>query len=179
MPSSKRTPGPSADRRDIVDDLNRLMAEEAEACLRYFQMRFRLRGKDYATAELFFENAIEETMEHANSIAQQIRALGHIPTLRVNLSLGDEPMRLETALGEALDVEQQALDAYKDFLPRVEGDPVLEPFIRRQIEVETEHVQEIRDFINAKGTMKLVTKPERTGQGGSRRRALKSLKRPL
>ena len=35
----------SSDQRDIIiDDLNRLMAEEAEACLRYFQMRFRLRG---------------------------------------------------------------------------------------------------------------------------------------
>lgn len=150
----------NADRRDIVDDLNRLMAEEAEACLRYFQMRFRLREKDYRAAEQFFEDAIKETMEHATSIAQQIRALGHIPTLRINLSLGDGPMRLETALAEALDVEQQALDAYKDILPRVAGDPLLEEFIRRQVEVETEHVQEIRDFVHARGTVKLVAKPK-------------------
>ena len=160
MRPSKGTPGAGADRRDIIDDLNRLMAEEAEACLRYFQMRFRLRGKDYLAAEQFFEDAIEETLEHANAIAQQIRALGHIPTLRINLSLGDGPMRLETALAEALDVEQQALDAYKDFLPRVVGDPVLEEFIRRQVDVETEHVQEIRDFVNARGTVKLVAKPK-------------------
>lgn len=153
-------PGVRADRRDIVDELNRLMAEEAEACLRYFQMRFRLRGKDYLLAERFFEDAIKETLEHANAIAQQIRALGHIPTLRINLSLGDGPMRLETALAEALDVEQQALDAYKDFLPRVAGDPLLEDFIRRQVEVETEHVQEIRDFVDAKATVKLVAKPK-------------------
>lgn len=153
-------PGVRADRRDIVDELNRLMAEEAEACLRYFQMRFRLRGKDYAAAEQFFEEAIKETLEHANAIAQQIRSLGHIPTLRINLSLGDGPMRLETALAEALDVEQQALNAYKDFLPRVAGDPVLEEFIRRQVEVETEHVQEIRDFVHAKATVKLVAKPK-------------------
>jgi bacterioferritin (cytochrome b1) len=153
----------AADRPDIVDDLNRLMAEEAEACLRYFQMRFRLSDKDYAVAERFFEDAVKETMDHANSIAQQIRSLGHIPTLRVNLSLGGGPMRLEAALAEALDVEQQALDAYKEFLPRVAGDPVLEEFIRKQVEVETEHVQEIRDFVQAKGKVKLVqnSKPER------------------
>ncbi len=158
MRPSKRTPGAGADRREIVDDLNRLMAEEAEACLRYFQMRFRLRGKDYLAAAQFFEDAIKETLEHADSIAQQIRALGHIPTLRINLSLGDGAMRLETALAEALDVEQQALDAYKDFLPRVAGDPVLEAFIRRQVDVETEHVQEIRDFVRARGAVKLVAK---------------------
>ena len=148
----------SADRRDIVEDLNRLMAEEAEACLRYFQMRFRLREKEYLAAERFFADAIKETLEHADAIAQQIRSLGHIPTLHIGLSLGGGPMRLETALAEALDVEQQALDAYKDFLPRVVGDPVLEDFIRRQVEVETEHVQEIRDFVQAKATVKLVAK---------------------
>lgn len=152
-----------ADRPDIIEDLNRLMAEEAEACLRYFQMRFRLRDKDYAVAERFFEDAIKETMDHANSIAQQIRSLGHIPTLRINLSLGGGSMRLEAALAEALDVEQQALDAYKEFLPRVAGDPVLEEFIRKQVEVETEHVQEIRDFVQAKGKVKLVPNSKTEG----------------
>lgn len=159
MRRSKKATGVGADRSDIIDDLNRLMAEEAEACLRYFQMRFRLRGKDHAAAEQFLEEAIRETLEHATSIAQQIRSLGHIPTLRINLSLGGGPIRLETALAEALDVEQQALDAYKDFLGRVAGDPALEDFIRKQVEVETEHVQEIRDFVQAKGTVKLVPKP--------------------
>jgi bacterioferritin (cytochrome b1) len=149
-----------ANHPEIVEDLNRLMAEEAEACLRYFQMRFRLRDQDYAVAERFFEDAMKETMDHANSIAQQIRSLGHIPTLRINLSLGGEPMRLEAALAEALDVEQQALDAYKEFLPRVAGDPVLEEFIRKQVEVETEHVQEIRDFVQAKGKVKLIPNPK-------------------
>jgi bacterioferritin (cytochrome b1) len=149
-----------ADRQDIVDDLNRLMAEEIEACLRYFQMRFRLRGNDFDAAAQFFDEAIRETLDHANAIAQQIYSLGHIPTLRVNLSLGGTPLRLEVALTEALDVEQQALDAYKDFLPRVAGDPSLEEFIRKQVEVETEHVQEIRDFVQAKGKVKLVSNPK-------------------
>jgi bacterioferritin (cytochrome b1) len=158
MRRSKKSTHGGADRSEIVDDLNRLMAEEAEACLRYFQMRFRLRGKEYAAAEKFLEEAIRETLEHATAIAQQIHALGHIPTLRINLSLGGGPIRLETALAEALDVEQQALDAYKDFLPRVAGDPELEEFIRKQVEIETEHVQEIRNFVQAKGTVKLVAK---------------------
>lgn len=159
MRSRKKVAGASADRRDIVDELNRLMAEEAEACLRYFQMRFRLQDRDYRDAEPFFEEAIKETMEHATSIGRQIRALGHVPTLHISLSLGGGPMRLETALAEALDVEQQALDAYKDFLPRVAGDPALEDFIRRQVEVETEHVQEIRDFVRAKSLVKVVPAP--------------------
>lgn len=163
MGRSKRTPGASADRRDTVDELNRLMAEEAEACLRYFQMRFRLREKDYLAAEHLFEEAIKETLEHATSIGQQIRFLGHIPTLHISLSLGGGPIRLETALAEALDVEQQALEAYKDFLPRVAGDPLLEDFIRKQVEVETAHVQEMRDFVRDKALVKLVPR-RKTGR---------------
>lgn len=149
----------SDDRRDVVEDLNRLMAEEAEACLRYFQIRFRLRGKDRRVAEQFFEEALKETLEHADAIAKQIRALGHIPTLRIDLALGGGPMRPAEALAEALDVEQQALDAYQDFLPRVVGDPELEGFIRKQIEIETEHVREIREVVRASETLKLVPKP--------------------
>ena len=159
MGRSRKTPSERADRHDTVDELNRLMAEEAEACLRYFQMRFRLREKEYLAAEALFEEAIKETLDHATSIAQQIRVLGHIPTLHISLSLGGGPIRLETALAEALDVEQQALDAYKDFLPRAAGDPALENFIRRQIEVETEHVQEIRNFVRSRSLVRPV--PER------------------
>ena len=160
MPPDRKRAGASAVRDEIVEDLNRLMAEEAEACLRYFQMRFRLRGKDYQAAEPLFEEAIRETLEHATAVAGQIKALGHIPTLRINLSLSGTPIRLETALAEALEVEQQALDAYKDFLPRVAGDAMLEDFIRRQVEVETEHVEEIRTFVQAHAAVKLVPKPK-------------------
>ncbi len=143
---------------DIVDDLNRLMAEEAEACLRYFQMRYRLSERDRTTAAALFDDAIEETLEHAAAIAEHIRALGQVPTLRVNLTLGGGPTRLEVALAEALDVEQQALDAYKDLLPRVSGDPGLEAFVQRQIEIETEHVTEMRAFAAAHTSVKLVPK---------------------
>ena len=148
-----------ANHTDVVDDLNRLMAEEAEACLRYFQMRFRLRGRGRPAAEKFFNEALKETLEHADAIAQRIRSLGHIPTLNIHLSLSGGPMRPEEALAEALDIERQALEAYKEFLPRATPHPALEEFIRRQIEVETEHVQEILNVVQTTAPLKLVAKP--------------------
>jgi bacterioferritin (cytochrome b1) len=134
---------PDKRKAELVDELNRLMAEEAEAFLRYFQLRYRLRGTDRLAAESFFDKAMQETLEHATEIANKIRSLGQIPRLEIKLSLAGGPIRLQEALAEALEFEQQALDAYKEFLPRVEGDPMLEDFIRKQIAVETEHVQEI------------------------------------
>jgi bacterioferritin (cytochrome b1) len=163
-----------ADRADVIEDLNRLMAEEAEACLRYFQMRFRLRGRGRSAAEKFFEEALKETLEHADAIAQRIRSLGHIPTLNIHLSLSGGPMRPEDALAEALEVEQQALDAYKEFLPRVTGHPALEGFIRKQIDVETEHVQEILKIVRATAPLKLVAKPTSTESRSPRHSRLRS-----
>jgi bacterioferritin (cytochrome b1) len=144
----------------LLEELDRLMAEEAEASLRYFQMRFRLCGKGQLAAEKFFEDGLKETLEHADAIARQIRSLGEIPTLRITLSLDGSPMRPEEALAEALDIEQQALDAYREFLPRVTGHPELEDFIRRQIAVETDHVQAIRDVVRDSAELKLV-RPQR------------------
>jgi bacterioferritin (cytochrome b1) len=143
-------------RTDVVEELNRLMAEEAEASLRYFQMRFRLRGRNRVVAEAFFEEALKETLEHADALARQIRSLGHVPTLRIHLSLGGGPLRPDEALAQALDVEQQALDAYKDFLPRVSGQPTLEAFVRKQIAVETEHVQSLVDIVRRRPALRLV-----------------------
>ena len=144
---------------EVVDDLNRLMAEETEACLRYFQMRFRLRGPNARAAEQFFDEAFSETLDHANALAKQIKALGHVPTLTIRLSLGGETVRPDEALSEALDIEQQALDAYRDFLPRVAGHSELEAFIRRQIETESEHVEAIRAIAGSASPLNLVTKP--------------------
>jgi bacterioferritin len=130
-------------KTEIVEELNRLMAEEAEAFLRYFQLGYRLRGTDRLAAESFFEKAMQETLEHAQEIAGKIRSLGETPKLEINLSLTGGPIRLQEALAEALEFERQALDAYKEFLPHVTGDTMLEDFIRKQISVESEHVQEI------------------------------------
>lgn len=131
------------DQTEVVDDLNRLMAEELEAFLRYFQLRYRLRGVDRLAAETFFDKAMEETIEHADEIARHIRSLGQTPRINIKLEVGGGSLRLKDALNDALIFEQQALDAYKELLPRVEGAPALEDFIRKQIAIESEHVQEI------------------------------------
>jgi bacterioferritin (cytochrome b1) len=102
------------DCSEIVEDLNRLMAEEVEAFLRYFQMKYRLRGVDRLAAEKLFEEGTRETLEHAEAIAKQIRVLGHIPQLKIDLDLRSGPTNLQDALAEMLEVERQALDAYKE-----------------------------------------------------------------
>jgi bacterioferritin (cytochrome b1) len=110
-------------------------------------MKYRLRGVDRLAAEKLFDEGTRETLEHAEAIAKQIRVLGHIPHIKIELELRGGPTNLQDALAEMLEVERQALDAYKEVLPHVTGDTMLEDFIRKQISVETEHVQEIASLL--------------------------------
>ena len=167
MPTRKRGSARPAVRGELIDDLNRLMAEEAEACLRYFHMRYRLTAEERAVASPMLEEAIGETLEHAAAIAEHVKQLGHVPVLRVTLALEGGPIRLEAALAEALDVEQQALDAYRDLLPRVADDPALREFVEHQIDVETEHVASMRAFAEDRTTLRPVPRPRRRGQSSS------------
>ena len=134
-------------RAEVAEELNRLMAEELEGFLRYFQLRFRLRGIDRLAADKFFEHGMTETLEHAEAIAKQLRSIGEIPKLNIKLNVSGGAVRLEEALQETMEVEKQALEAYKEFLPKVTGDPVLEDFVRKQIALETEHCQEIAQLL--------------------------------
>jgi bacterioferritin (cytochrome b1) len=135
------------DRDSVVEELNRLMAEELEAFLRYFQLRHRVRADESGDADKFFEGALKETAEHAEAIAAHIRKLGHTPHMKITVTAGGGPLSFREALSEALVFEQQALDAYKDLLPRVKGDRDLEEFIRQQVATEGEHVQEIATLL--------------------------------
>ena len=135
-------------KQDIIaDELNRLMAEELEAFLRYFQLRHRLRRVDRMTAK-FFDQTMKETLEHAEAIASHLRALGLSPKLSIKLKEDGGPLGLKEALKEALIFEQQALEAYREMLPRVMGKAGLADFIRKQVAIESEHVREIEVMLH-------------------------------
>lgn len=127
----------------LMEELHRLMAEELDAFLRYFRLRYCLCGPDRVAAERFFDKAMDETLIHARAIASHIRVLGDTPKVNIRLEAAGGALELAEALEDALIFEQQALGAYEDMLPRVAGQPGLESFIRQQIATETEHVREI------------------------------------
>ncbi|MBK9126979.1 MAG: MarR family transcriptional regulator [Phycisphaerales bacterium] len=134
-------------KTDVIQELNRLYAEEIEAALRYFHLLHAVRGLDLLLVGPKLKEAYRETIEHAEVIARKIRTLGGVPMLRVSLELDATPVDGRQALELALTVEEAALEAYQDCLRRVEGDVGLEDFIRQQIAVESEHVAELKQLL--------------------------------
>lgn len=131
----------------IVGELNRLYAEEVEAGVRYLHLCSAVRGMDRLLVERVLHEGITETLEHAEVIAQKIRALGYVPELDIQVKCPPEPISGREALRQALIFEEAALEAYQDVLRKVEGDVVLEEFIRSQIATESEHVAQLKELL--------------------------------
>jgi len=131
----------------IVQELNRLFAEEVEAATRYLHLRSAVRGLDRLLVERVLQDGFRETIEHAEIIAQKIRALGSVPKLDIQVSCPSEPLSAREALRQALIFEEAALDGYQEVLRRVEGNVPLEEFIRQQIAIESEHVAQLKELL--------------------------------
>lgn len=132
---------------DIVHELNRAFAEEVEAATRYLHLRSAVRGLDRLVVVGVLKSAFQDTIEHAETIAQKIRSIGHVPKLDIAVSCPAEPLSGREALRQALTLEEAALECYQDLLKKVEGDVPLEEFVRAQIAAESEHVAQIRELL--------------------------------
>ena len=122
---------------EVIQELNRLFAEEIEAALRYLHLANAVRGLDHLVVGPVLRQGFQETVEHAQVIARKIRALGAVPKLELNLELPPEAVDGKAALEMALTFEEAALEAYQDTLRRIEGDIPLEEFIRSQMAAES------------------------------------------
>ncbi|MBU0641459.1 MAG: ferritin-like domain-containing protein [Planctomycetes bacterium] len=138
---------PNLSTEDIIQEFNRLFAEEIEAAMRYLHLLNAVRGLDRLIVEPKLRQGFQETTQHAEIIAQKIRALGGIPKLEISISCPAEPLTAKEALNIALTFEEAALEAYQDMLRRVEGDVPLEEFIRSQVASESAHVAEIKELL--------------------------------
>ncbi len=134
----------SATRRDeILQSLNGLFAEEVEAAIRYLYLAATVKGIDRAVLRKTLMEGIDETLEHAQTIAEKIIQLGGKPKLKVRAELEDGLVSGRDAIRTALAFEQAALDAYRELLDKVEDDVALEEFVRAQIATESEHVSQL------------------------------------
>lgn len=139
--------GASLSTDELAEELNRVFAEEIEAAMRYLHLANAVRGLDRLTVEPILKRGFSETIQHAEVIAQKIRALGHVPRVELQIACPGEPVTARESLRIALTFEEAALEAYQDLLRRVEGDVPMEEFIRSQIALESAHVAELKELL--------------------------------
>ena len=135
-------------RDEIIKGLNGLFAEELEAGIRYLHLATALTGEDRERVQaILFEN-MEETLEHARIVAVKLAQLGAVPKLDLRLSLAPEHTDCQEAIRTALAFESAALEAYRELHEQIgDDDPDLKEFLAGQVELESEHVSQLEQFL--------------------------------
>ncbi|MCI0651641.1 MAG: hypothetical protein L0Z55_07145 [Planctomycetes bacterium] len=131
-------------KEEFLRGLNELFAEELEAGIRYLHLAVTVTGLDRLLVRKVLLENMNETLEHAQVVADKILQLGGVPKLELKLHLAPEKTNAKEAIRTALAFETAALDAYRDLLEKVGNkDVALEEFLRAQVALESQHVAEL------------------------------------
>ena len=126
-----------------IQHLNELFAEELEAGIRYLHLAVTVKGLDRLVVQQTLLKGMQETFEHAQTIAERIMQMGGVPSLDLKLSVPAQKVSGAEAIRTAIAFEQAALDSYRELCDKIQDDVALEEFVRAQVGVESQHVAEL------------------------------------
>ncbi|MDP7033749.1 MAG: ferritin-like domain-containing protein [Planctomycetota bacterium] len=128
----------------VIERLNEILAEEVEAAVRYLHLAMSVKGLDRLLVRDTLFEGMQETLQHAQMISERLSHMGANPRIRINIDLESTRISGAEAIQNAVAVEEQALEAYRELLELVENDIALEEFVRDQVSLETQHVADLR-----------------------------------
>ncbi|MEZ5980515.1 MAG: ferritin-like domain-containing protein [Planctomycetota bacterium] len=143
-----------ADRRNVVDLLNRALATELVCMLRYKHHQFMSKGLQAEVAAYEFREHATQEQEHADQIAARIVQLGGKPdfmpdTLRER-SHADyvEGKTLTDMLEEDLVAERIAIGAYGEMIRYLgDDDPTTRRLLESILATEEEHADDLANLL--------------------------------
>ncbi|MCX8197929.1 MAG: ferritin-like domain-containing protein [Candidatus Micrarchaeota archaeon] len=144
------------DARQIVEMLNKALADEWLAYYQYWVGALVVRGPMRPEVQKELAEHAEEEFKHANMLAERIIQLGGTPILNPadwmkKSSCGyDEPKdeHVLKIIGQNIKGEQCAIEVYSGILEKLKngGDHITFNMIRKILEDEVEHEQELQDL---------------------------------
>ena len=143
-----------ADREQVLQMLNEVLATELVCMLRYRRHHFMARGiTSRSIADEFLEHANEE-QEHADQVAERIVQLGGEPDFSPDTLTGRSHAEyvpgttLIDMIKENLVAERIAIDSYREMVTYVGAkDPTTRRLLETILAVEEEHADELADLL--------------------------------
>ena len=144
----------SADREQVLQMLNEVLATELVCMLRYRRHHFMARGiTSRSIADEFLEHANEE-QEHADQVAERIVQLGGEPDFSPDTLTGRSHAEyvpgttLVDMIKENLVAERIAIDSYREMVAYVGAkDSTTRRLLETILAVEEEHADELADLL--------------------------------
>ena len=148
------TAGYSADRIEVIKQLNEALATELVCVLRYRRHHFMARGIHARSVASEFLAHSNEEQGHADLIAARIVQLGGEPNFAPD-GLAQRShaeyvagTTLESMIRENLVAERIAIDSYRDMVEYVgTNDPTTSDMLKAILAVEEAHADELADLL--------------------------------
>ncbi|MEM3362321.1 MAG: ferritin-like domain-containing protein [Candidatus Anstonellaceae archaeon] len=142
------------DVKKTIELLNKALADEWLAFYQYWVGALVVEGPLRPEVQKELEEHAKEEFEHANMLANRIIQLGGEPILNFSdlqkfSNCGyDEPKDFHVLkiLDQNIKGEQCAIDYYAKILESLKGDPITYNLVRKILEDEVEHEQDLEDL---------------------------------
>lgn len=135
------------DKDKVIGALNEALEGELSEMVRYVHHSFHVYGQGRGPIVALLRARAKESMDHAILLGEKIIALGGNPTAKVSEVLEPKKETIEEILKDTLAAEKEALEQYKSYLSLVQDDVSLDFILRKQINDEQEHVDELEKLL--------------------------------
>lgn len=135
-------------RQAVIDLLNRAVSLEYASAIMYQQHSLLVQGVYREVHSSFFRKMSESSFQHAREIGEYVVALGAIPTVEPGTIRQTTDLNEMLRLG--LEVEQTALETYKEGVLLAADEIPLRVMLEQMAQDEYLHMTEIEKMLSMK-----------------------------
>ena len=147
-------PDKALNEKSVLDVLNRILEIELAGVVRYAHYSLMVFGHARIPIVSWMRTQANEGLTHALQAGEHITSLGGHPSLRIGKLLETQRHDIDQILREAMDHEQEGVDAYRKLLDLVrDRDVMLEEYARKMVHDEEVHISEIEKMLRRPGKL--------------------------
>ena len=147
-------PDKALNEKSVLDVLNRILEIELAGVVRYAHYSLMVFGHARIPIVSWMRTQANEGLTHALQAGEHITSMGGHPSLRIGKLLETQRHDIDQILREAMDHEQEGVDAYRKLLDLVrDRDVMLEEYARKMVHDEEVHISEIEKMLRRPGKL--------------------------
>jgi bacterioferritin len=140
--------------KSVVDVLSHILELELAGVVRYAHYSLMVFGHARIPIVAWMRAQATEGLAHALQAGEHITSLGGHPSLRIGKLLETHRHDIDQILREAMEHEQEGVDAYRKLLELVKDkDVTLEEYARRMVHDEEVHISDIEKMLRRPGKL--------------------------
>ena len=135
------------EKAGLIDALNRMLAKEHACAIRYATHAALITGPHVDPVSTRLREIAADEIVHAANLRRRIRALGGMPTMKVDAGAHPPSLTLGDIVEENILEEREAIEEYREILKGTSRlDVLLYATLEDILKDEQEHLEELLDL---------------------------------